>query len=372
MWRTLRPVGEAVPPPGPTWAPPDGVSTRWYASGTAALAGALAAVVAQGRFTGTPEVLMPAYTCPDVVSAIEYAGARAVLVDLEPDRPLLGAAALERACCDRTCAVVAINFQGIPERIEALRTFADAHDLALVYDHCQAFPASADAIAASDYLVFSFGRGKPASALVGGAVWSARHDVDTLPVGPVSASGPSALKRHLYNLVIRPRLYSVLLKVPGLGIGQTVYHPLDSVDGLDASGTAQVHASIEAHARRTGAVERREAYAGMVRSLGESWTALPEVCTLPPDARLLRYPVLAQRAALRDAALARLDALGLGASPLYPATIDRIDGLAGKVDSPGHPQATDFAARLLTLPMHADVRHRDIELIGRVLAASAA
>ncbi|RKZ65668.1 MAG: hypothetical protein DRQ44_07780, partial [Gammaproteobacteria bacterium] len=74
--------------------------TQFYASGTAALAAALVAVLAKSQKSfksGQAEILLPAYGCPDLISAAVFAGVKPVLVDLEADRPWLDLPSLASA-----------------------------------------------------------------------------------------------------------------------------------------------------------------------------------------------------------------------------------------------------------------------------------
>lgn len=57
-------------------------SPRFFDSGTAALAASILVSISK-KATPEPEVILPAYGCPDLISAVVYAGAKPVLVDLE-------------------------------------------------------------------------------------------------------------------------------------------------------------------------------------------------------------------------------------------------------------------------------------------------
>ncbi|MEM6818384.1 MAG: DegT/DnrJ/EryC1/StrS family aminotransferase [Pseudomonadota bacterium] len=373
--RALRPVGEAVPAIGGTNVQPlAGHSLDFFASGTMALAAILKAIIQRTSVTGSPEVLMPAYTCPDVVSAIAFAGAKAVLVDLERDRPWMSLSALKAAVGENTVALVAVNFQGIDERLADLRTLCDSAALPLVYDHCQAYPPNEAAMRHADALVFSFGRGKPASALIGGAVWcsdDALREALTGVVTSAAASAPSALKRFAYNRLIRPRAYSMLLRLPGVGIGETVFHPLHDLLGLDAGGIAAVSSAIDQHIRATGFEERRALWALRLSSVPE-WCDLPRVCEADASRSLLRYTVLAPSSEAREFALNRLERFGLGATRLYPRPVNEIPGTTEHVISHDSLEgARDFADRLLTLPIHSDVKESDIDRAVGVLQDAA-
>ena len=114
---------------------------------------------------------MPAYACPDLVSAAKYAGVKPVLVDFEHDRPWMSVDEIKGVVSEKVIAIVAVNFLGIPERMQAIRGVADEYDALVIEDSAQAFPVSPDTnFWKGDIVIVSFGRGKPVSLLGGGAL----------------------------------------------------------------------------------------------------------------------------------------------------------------------------------------------------------
>jgi perosamine synthetase len=106
-------------------------------SGTAALHLALLALeVGPGD-----EVVVPAYTFPATANAVELCGARAVLVDVDPDTFLLDPAAVAAALTPRTRAVMAVHLFGRPVAWEALQS-AVPQEVALLEDAAGALGAS--------------------------------------------------------------------------------------------------------------------------------------------------------------------------------------------------------------------------------------
>jgi perosamine synthetase len=105
-------------------------------SGTAALHLALLAL----EIGPGDEVIVPAYTFPATANAVELCGARAVLVDVDPDTFLLEPGAVSAALTVRTRAVMAVHLFGRPVAWEALQT-AVPQDVALVEDAAGALGA---------------------------------------------------------------------------------------------------------------------------------------------------------------------------------------------------------------------------------------
>ena len=105
-------------------------------SGTAALHLAMLAL----RLGPGDEVIVPAYTFPATANAVELCGARAVLVDVDPDTFNLDPARVVDALTERTRAVLAVHLFGRPVDWEALQT-AVPQEVPLVEDAAGALGA---------------------------------------------------------------------------------------------------------------------------------------------------------------------------------------------------------------------------------------
>ena len=371
MITELRPVGEHVtarPSKGGidrAWQAPPSWSRKFYGTGTEALAAACcASVVAKGL--ARPEIVIPAYTCPAVVSAVEYAGATPVLADFVPNRPFLDTENLSRAINKSTVAVIPVNFLGIPERLDLIKSVAGETGAFVIYDHCQGFPSSSESTTIADFLAFSFGRGKPAASLAGGALLARETTelTNCLPqpgkrVGPASRARVAA-----YNWLIRPPFYGLPKRLPFLHVGETRYRKLANLSGLDSSGVDRIAANLERFDTTPAPIQKQlatilEGLQGVVDLVLESGS-----CEL----RQLRYAVLMPTKKTRDLVMSRLTEEGLGASALYETPLNQISGLHGVFSkSTRNPNAEDFARRLLTLPVHSAVQDTHLKRIERIL-----
>jgi dTDP-4-amino-4,6-dideoxygalactose transaminase len=87
------------------------------------------------------EVIVPAHTFMATAAAVTFAGAEAVLVDVDPRTYNIDPAQVEAAITPRTRAIVPVHLYGQPADMDALMDLAEAHDLVVVEDACQAHGA---------------------------------------------------------------------------------------------------------------------------------------------------------------------------------------------------------------------------------------
>ncbi len=87
------------------------------------------------------EVITTPFTFIATIEAILHAGARPVLVDIDPETFNLDPAGLEAAHTERTRAVLPVHLYGQPAAMDAIRAFAERHGLVVVEDAAQAIGA---------------------------------------------------------------------------------------------------------------------------------------------------------------------------------------------------------------------------------------
>lgn len=377
LWRALPPVGDAIRlrrsgAEVSAWSAPR--QAVYLQSGTAALALLLIAVARRARAKGTTgsDVLLPAYGCPDIVSAVAHAGLRAKLVDLAPESPFPSAQSWRAAIDHNTVALVTVGFLGMRDPFAPKHAYAAGLTPgAAIEDCCQVHPmATLDGHGHS--LAVSFGRGKPVSLMHGGAALVSDELAEWLPA--VAAAGDEwaafarlALTTKLYNVLRSPWSYGWITRLPGLGVGDTHYDPLRAIEPMNARVLACLDVGAGWNDSRRFELQRRmrDAFA----------TLSPRVLTADLSLAhggdrdwLLRYPLLLDSRSRRDAACVKLNAGGLGASPMYGRPLAAFDGIGPALgESAPTPCAAQFADRLLTLPLHADVRAADVDAIREVL-----
>ncbi len=360
-------------------------------SGTAALALALSAIVkqlsAKKSHNTHPEVLLPAYACPDLVSAVLYAGAKPVLIDLQADTPWMDLTRVTEAISAETVALIAVNFLGIAERLSALKKITEAYDIFLIEDNAQAMTINVDINSMQkhdggktmigDIAIMSFGRGKPFSILGGGVVYSQNAILcDTLslllaplPVMPFN-KWAYQLKVLAYNALLNPYIYWIPANLPFLHLGETRFSELLTVMRLDAK---RIEIFVENYKRvQSGVYDKTSViYAALQHISPENFNDLSALAGAK-NPRLLRYPVLLPSKDVRDRVLKRAKEEGLGVSVMYGKPLVDFEFF-----SELHPQqktntdlvAANFANRLLTLPTHCRVNKKIAARLANLIAS---
>ena len=141
------------------------------ASGTDALH---LAIVAAGIGPGH-EVITTPFTFAATVEAIEYTGARVVLVDIDPDTFNIDANLIEDAVTPQTRAILPVHLFGLPANMQQIIDLAERHGILVIEDCAQCFGAAIDGQATGSFGhagAFSFYPTKPLGCLGDGGLIS--------------------------------------------------------------------------------------------------------------------------------------------------------------------------------------------------------
>ena len=119
------------------------------------------------------EVLAPSFTYVAGHQAISRTGAEIVFCDIEPERLSIDPARITDLITDRTKAILAVDYLGLPCRLDEIMEIARAHGLRVLEDAAHAFGSTSDGRPVGsfgDLTCFSFGPVKMITTLEGGAV----------------------------------------------------------------------------------------------------------------------------------------------------------------------------------------------------------
>lgn len=335
---------------------------KWVDSGTSALALALLDIKKRNPQVINPKVIIPGYCCPDLVAAAVFAGYRPLAVDVQENTPFYQLSILERVIDANTIAVIGVNFLGFRENLEELRLLTSRYGISLIEDNAQWFPDEMY-ISASDYVIFSFGRGKPLSLLGGGVLFS-RGDVLVADfINQVEARESEwklRLKYLAYNFLLKPQCYAALNRLPFLKLGETRYHPLVRISLMSEFRRSLFFSNYELYKRRRRVLEL--CYRTLLNHSNMSSLYLSN------EYRLLRCPFLCAAVEVRESLYSKFSASGLGASRLYNDSIDCVEGVGLLIEAPFPLEnAKSFAKRLLTLPLHESVESAHLSLMERLI-----
>lgn len=303
-------------------------------SGTSALHLAL---LAAGVGPGDEVITVP-FTFVATVAAIEYTGARPVLVDIAADSFTMNPALVEAAITPRTRAIVPVHLYGQPADMSPLLEIAFSRGLKLIEDACQAHGAEHEGRrvgALGDAGCFSFYPGKNLGAYgEGGAVVTndaeLARTVRTLRHWGQVSRYVHELKGFNYRL---HELQAAILRVK-------LRHLDDWTEGR------------RAHARRYD-----QLLAGVVRTPVEL-----------PYARHV-YHVYVIRSDERESLARALEAEGIHTGVHYPVPVHLQPAWADLGYAPGSFPVSEQAAReVLSLPMYPELPAHELERVAELVA----
>jgi perosamine synthetase len=306
-------------------------------------------------------VLIPAYTCFSVPSAIVKAGLDVALCDIDPLRFDYDPAQLPGSIGPDTLCVIADHLFGIPADVEAIAALRRSNDFFVVEDAAQAMGGTDRGKklgTIGDVGFFSLGRGKNITAGSGGIIITNDDRIAaaigknyaTLPAPGMGENVTDLVKALALSWFMHPSLYWFPAGLPGLRLGETLFEsdfPVKKMSGLKAGLMKNWQSRLEASNQK-----RKENSLTFCIS-GDN----EKKCSSP--AAFLRFPVLAASREMRDQMYRTLVRKGLGTSRMYPTAINQVSELRDRFRGVSFPSAEAVAARILTLPTHELVSARD-------------
>jgi dTDP-4-amino-4,6-dideoxygalactose transaminase len=305
-------------------------------SGTSALHVAL---LAAGVGSGDEVITVP-FTFVATVAAIEYTGAKPVLVDIDPDYYTMDPAALERAITPRAKAIMPVHLFGQPADMDPILDVARRHRLVVIEDAAQAHGAEDQGRrvgSIGDIGCFSFYPGKNLGAYGegGAAVTNNPQYADTMRL--LRSWGEKTRYEHA---------------VKGFN------YRMEGIQGA-ILGVKLRYLEQWTEARRT----RAELYE---RSLMGTAARTPKARA---NVRHV-YHVYAVRVAQRDAWRTRLREMGIQTGVHYPIPVHLQPAYRNLGYRAGDfPVAEAIAREILSLPMFPEMTDTQIEEVSSVVRA---
>ncbi|WP_343623486.1 DegT/DnrJ/EryC1/StrS family aminotransferase [Roseateles puraquae] len=306
------------------------------ASGTEAL---LICLMALGLEPGD-EVITSPFTFAATAEMIVLAGGVPVFVDIEPDTANIDAGLIEAAITPRTRAIMPVSLYGQVANMDAINAIAARHGLPVIEDAAQSFGATYQGRRSCNLSTFgctSFFPSKPLGCYGdGGAIFTS----DT------------ALAQACREIRVH-------------GQSQRYLHTRLGVGGrMDTLQCAVVLGKLD---RFAWEIERRlalgEAYRAKLRAAAPGL----ELLTVRPDRDCVwaQYTVFVDD---REAVQARLKAAGIPTAVHYPRPLHHQPAYARFAPADACPHAVAAAARVMSLPMSADLTEAQQDEVVAALA----
>ncbi len=333
-----------------------GYFTEFFDSGTSALAIAIARALDPLVKSGfRPSVLLPAYGCPNLVSATLWAGGQPEFIDLAPGSIIPDERELVARLNTRDVVVVAVDAFGVPSLSNAALMLPVADPtLPLVHDLAQSFAPYADGwknIAPQSIL--SFGRAKPMSLTMGGGLISVRTPIMGEPkqVPDLARVSLAMLlpRMAVYNWSLHPSLFGPISMIPLLRIGQTELRAHEFTAKYSCGFDALVHSAAGVLAKEMPKL------IGETNDMLELAMSCPviipaPIANMPPQTPLWRLPVVV--ASKRAADKLEADGRAFGVTRLYGKTLPEFHGLSAEECASRWPNAYKLSRQIVTLPTH--------------------
>lgn len=340
------------------------------------------------------EVLIPAFGCYAVPSAVCRAGLTPRLCDVDPqtldyderdlrrclaaDHPSAGIRGAADDARPGLLAAVSVHLFGKPADTVRLREMIRDPDTAVIEDAAQAMGAKSGGRwlgLRGDVGFFSLGRGKVWTTGEGGIIVTDREDIAErirrrtveLPEYRFVPLLLLAVRTAALAWLQRPEFFWIPRLMPFLRVGDTIFDPSFPMRRFSAF---QAGLARRWHERLNGFRHQR-------RLSIERWDDLPLPAGIsryrgraagePVD--FIRYPLRVRPPGLWSKILERGFSAGLGIMLTYPDSIDGIPELKGAFAGQEFPAARRLAHEILTLPVHPLLTEKDRDKIANLVGS---
>lgn len=323
-------------------------------------------------------VVIPAYTCFSVPSAIVRAGLKIKLCDIDLKTLDFDYEELRRIDYSDVLCIVPSNLFGLPSNLPRICEMAKCNNIFVVDDAAQAFGAKIERRYCGtfgDVGFFSLGRGKNITTLGGGVIVT-NSDRIASSIEKYSSELPETgllkdigffIKTLLYAAFLHPHLYWFPEKLPFLQLGASKFDPNFKIRKFSrfqsALGLSQMKKLDDFNRKR------KEAANLIRKGIRDNESISYPLPIKNSDPVYLRFPLIFKDESLRSKLFKILSDSGLGVSTMYPKSIAEIVEVRKYLveSTVNCPQANSLAQRILTLPTHNYVREKDIESITNIL-----
>ena len=321
------------------------------------------------------EVIIPAFNCYSVPSAITKAGLKIKLCDINPETLDFSYESLPKtlASSNRLLAIIPTYLFGIPADIEKLKNLINGSGI-IIEDAAQAMGGEFNKKklgTMGDVSFFSLGRGKALSTVEGGIIITNNEKIAEIlndQIKKIPEYSPFEQMKLLFyaftlTIFMRPSLFWIPKSLPFLKLGETIYDPNFKIKKMSAfqAGLAK------------GWQEKLKNLIKIRKTNSEYWAKFLSAKALNSKPKtkiaysLVRFPFISNTAKHRDIIFQTSQKHGLGIMPTYPDSLNGINELKNQFKDQNFPKAKECVNNLLTLPVHSFVSQKDKNKIAALI-----
>jgi perosamine synthetase len=323
------------------------------------------------------EVLIPAFTCYSVPSAIVRAGLKITLCDIDPETLDFDFKQLPvKFRNPGLLCIIPTHLFGVPADIDRIKKLIGNLPVPIVEDAAQALGGNLNGKKLGtfgDVGFVSLGRGKAFSTVEGGIIITNNNDIAELLAERVKQLDHYSFKEATglfingiaLMIFLHPLLFWFPKLLPFLKLGETLYDPgfkIRQMTGFQA-GLAwswkkklknfqkKRHFTVEQYLRL---LPETFIFAGIIRNKISS---------------LLRFPIKTGNEERMQQILQQGSRMGLGISIIYPDSINKIKSLEKVFHDQDFPAAGKVAKQTITLPAHGFITPNDQKKILNIISS---
>ncbi len=321
------------------------------------------------------EVVIPAYTCYSVASAVINAGLKIRLCDVDPKTLSYNTEQLNDLPFDNVLCMITANLYGIPNQLNELEEIANANDIYLVDDAAQSFDASYAGRQVGTFGIaglYSFDKGKNITSIDGGVLVTNNSQLaDILEnkyklLTNVSAKHSliTALKVIIYYTFLNPYLYWLPASLPFLNLGKTRYEEKIEIQKYPANlaplALKQIKRSKDIMDIR---VNNGLWYKSKIQE-NKIVTKINEFNATKPA--YLRYPLMISDPIKRNTLIVNGKRYGLTVS--YPKSLNMLKEIQEYiVNNDTYAGAEQISQQIITLPTQMYIKNEDRKSINKLI-----
>lgn len=320
------------------------------------------------------EVILPCYTAPSLVVAVQKARLKPVLCDIRLTDFNMDTDEVLKKINQNTLCILGVHMFGIPwaDIVDLRKKIHE--DIFVVEDCAQAFGSKINGSPAgsfADISFYSFNRGKNLPTYDGGCIMTNSKELaerieETVagvpsPTGLMSAS--LVLKLWALYLSFKPSFYGIFYPLIAHFKDNSV--PEDFRTFGYSAYQAAVGNSLLLHGSAQANAARCENGRRLINFLeGTPGIILPKISENVVSV-FNRFALIFKEIRHVDMAIEKLHRVGIESSKLYVKPLHHI--FEGGYSDNDFPNALYFAQRLLTLPIHPLVKQKDLEVMAGII-----